>query len=64
MEEVALNLDNLSKQSFYLILIHIYETSENFQILFGYSFGRLFALDILFNDIKLFSHYFIISASL
>lgn len=41
-----------------------YETSEDFQILFGHSFGGLFALDTLFNDTKLFSHYFIISPSL
>lgn len=41
-----------------------YETSEDFQILFGHSFGGLFALDTLFHDVKLFSHYFIISPSL
>ena len=43
MEEVALNLDNLSKQSFYLILIHIMKPVKIFK----------FFLDILLADFLL-----------
>lgn len=41
-----------------------YPIDLNHQILFGHSFGGLFAIDTLLYNTKLFSHYFIISPSL
>ncbi|EOH9152632.1 alpha/beta hydrolase, partial [Campylobacter jejuni] len=42
----------------------MYPIDFSHQILFGHSFGGLFAIDTLLYDSKIFSHYFIISPSL